>query len=79
MYLFTFHIIKKGGLKEGLTVDELDRAIYKFYEHFCQGSLGKKETRGNNKGHELVAQKIGKSAVRVQKAIDRFEFICLIN
>lgn len=66
--------LRSDCLKEGLTVDELDKAIYKYYEVFFQTSLEKIETRGGNKGFELIAQKIGKSGVRVQKAIDRFEF-----
>lgn len=65
--------LRSDCLKEGLTVDELDRAIYRYYEIFFRDS-SEKETRGGNKGYGDIAKIIGKSDNRVSKAIDRFEF-----
>jgi len=62
--------LRTDCLKEGLTVDELDRAIYRYYEN-CKTSLS---VYPQDKGLTLVGKTIGKSPVRVKKAIDRFEF-----
>jgi ParB family chromosome partitioning protein len=70
--------LRSDCLKEGLTVDELDRAIYRYYEHaISETSLGNNRkglSKSDNAYCSFVAQKIGKSDVRVRKAIDRFEF-----
>jgi ParB/RepB/Spo0J family partition protein len=66
--------LRSDCLKEGLTVDELDRAIYRYYDIYFRTTSEIIETRGGNKGYELVAKKIGKSDQRIRKAIDRFEF-----
>jgi len=67
--------LRSDCLKEGLTVDELDRAIYRYYEQLEKSSLGKNQWGGsNNKGYDIVSKSIGKSVPRISKAIDRFEF-----
>ena len=58
--------------KEGLTVDELDKAIYEYYETL-KTSL-RSMYSSNDKGYNYIAKQIGKSAPRVRKAIDRYEF-----
>jgi hypothetical protein len=67
-------------LKEDLTVDELDRAIYKLYKYYKKNNLGtssqkhidnKKEPK---KFYIEIGDNIGKSYKRVEKAIDRFEY-----
>lgn len=65
--------LRSDCLKEGLAVDELDRAIYRYYS-FCTTSSTK---HGNTKGEMAlrdISRKIGKSLERIRKAIDRFEF-----
>ena len=65
--------LRTDCLKEGLTTDELDQAIYKYYG-FCTTSNTK---HGNTKGEmalRSISKTIGKSLSRVQIAIDRFEF-----
>ncbi len=62
--------LRSDCLKEGLTVDELDRAIYKYYEELRTSQ----HLANNDLGQRKIAASIGKSAKRVQKAIDRFEF-----
>lgn len=67
--------LRTDCLKEGLSVDELDRAIYRYYEHLETSFRVSKNTpkdQDNRLSH--VSQKIGKSVPRVRKAIDRFEF-----
>jgi len=67
--------LRSDCLKEGLTVDELDKAIYRYYEHLRQTSLSQNpKNRGDNPYLSIIAIKIGKSTPRVSKAIDRFEF-----
>jgi ParB family chromosome partitioning protein len=63
--------LRTDCLKEGLTVDELDKAIYKYYEHF---STLTSLNSNSDKKYSEVARKIGKSVPRISKAIDRFEF-----
>jgi ParB/RepB/Spo0J family partition protein len=65
--------LRSDCLKEGLTVDELDRAIYRYYEHYGKESR-KSELVSPGGCYGSIAVKIGKSDVRVRKAIDRFEF-----
>jgi len=64
--------LRTDCLKEGLTTDELDRAIYRYYEVFATSS--EKETRGGNNGFSEIGGIIGKSKDRVRIAVDRFEF-----
>jgi ParB/RepB/Spo0J family partition protein len=67
--------LRSDCLKEGLNVDELDRAIYRYYEHFASTSRSKTGSGGqNDKNYSIIAQTIGKSIERVRKAIDRFKF-----
>ena len=63
--------LRSDCLKEDLTADELDRAIYKYYEHF---STLTSLNSNSDKKYSDVARTIGKSVPRVSKAIDRFEF-----
>ena len=67
--------LRSDCLKEGLTADELDKAIYRYWSQLEKTSLGKNQWGGSNsKGYDIVAKSIGKSVPRVSKAIDRFEF-----
>lgn len=69
--------LRSDCLKEGLSVDELDRAIYLYYD-MCKTSLShvslKARKDSENPYLDHIAQQIGKSKPRVSKAIDRFEF-----
>lgn len=65
--------LRSDCLKEGLGVDELDRAIYKYYEHLTSKKPAG-SGQGVDQGQSEIARKIGKSQLRVRKAIDRFEF-----
>ena len=68
--------LRADCLKEGLTVDELDRAVYRYYEHMMGTSSHhpKQVKKGTNPYRAMIARKIGKSEKRVSIAIDRFEF-----
>lgn len=66
--------LRSDCLKEGLSVDELDRAIYKFYEHYVSNETTFVKNSNRDEGYKFIGDKIGKSAPRVRKAIDRFEF-----
>ena len=66
--------LRSDCLKEGLTVDELDRAIYLYYENLKTDKTSLVRKGDRYEGHNIVAKNIGKSSVRVAKAIDRFEF-----
>jgi ParB/RepB/Spo0J family partition protein len=74
--------LRSDCLKEGLNVDELDRAIYRYWEKLatsCKFSewLSKNRTNkttADHSKHEYIAFEIGKSYERVRKAIDRFTF-----
>lgn len=75
--------LRSDCLKERLTADELDRAIYRYYEELLTSSKKnfeewcKKRNPTGKGGHRTslyIAEQIGKSDVRVSKAIDRFEF-----
>lgn len=67
--------LRSDCLKEGLTVDELDRAIYKYYEMLLSSEPPSKYARKNTNAYlEKIMVNIGKSENRVRKAIDRFEF-----
>jgi len=68
--------LRSDCLKEGLTVNELDKAIYKYYENMMRTSSHHpaKVKSGCNPYCQMIAEKIGKSDRRVQIAIDRFEF-----
>lgn len=65
--------LRTDCLKEGLSVDELDKAIYRYYEHRTSTKLPSNK-QGIDQGHSEIARKIGKSERRVKIAIDRFEF-----
>ena len=66
---------KLGNLQEGLTVDELDKAIYRYYDMIRTSSEHPATVKKDvNPYCQMVADKIGKSDNRVRKAIDRFEF-----
>jgi len=62
-------------LKEDLTVDELDKAIYKLWNYYYN-PMETSFNRNCNRdlGYREIGRKIGKSHMRVQKAIDRFQF-----
>jgi ParB/RepB/Spo0J family partition protein len=66
--------LRTDCLKEELNVDELDRAIYRYYEHYISNATScvKKSNRDN--GYTLIGNKIGKSRERVKIAIDRYDF-----
>jgi ParB family chromosome partitioning protein len=64
--------LRSDCLKEGLSVDELDRAIYRYYEALSTSGHSKRESK--DVGFRFIAKQIGKSVERVRKAIDRFEF-----
>jgi ParB family chromosome partitioning protein len=71
--------LRSDCLKEGLTVDELDKAIYKYYEH--KGIINVTSNKNSvgrpingEKSLDEISKTIGKSILRVRKAIDRFEF-----
>jgi len=69
--------LRTDCLKESLSVDELDEAIYKYYEHFgtmCTDFKTSFEICTENYICTEISKRIGKSIPRVQKAIDRFEF-----
>ena len=57
-------------LLKPFAVDELDEAIYRYYEHFKNSVT----TSSNDKHYSRIARAIGKSFERVRKAIDRYEF-----
>lgn len=63
--------LRSDCLKEGLTPDELDKAIYRYYEQLRTST---QLTRKDDEGYRKVAKSIGKSDARVRIAIDRFEF-----
>jgi len=70
--------LRSDCLKEGLTEDELDRAIYKYYEHLpsiCSVSL-QVIKMNKSKYLSMIEKKIGKKITRINIAIDRFEFKC---
>ena len=67
--------LRSDCLKEGLTVDELDKAIYRYYESMRLTSETHKKANKNTDSLKVhVSKAIGKSYNRVDKAIDRFEF-----
>jgi len=67
--------LRTDCLKEGLTVDELDKAIYKYYDRLRTSSEPPKYANKNKNPYtQMVADSIGKSDARVCKAIDRYEF-----
>jgi len=51
-------------------VDELDKAIYRYYEHYKNLAA----SSSNDKKYSAIGRIIGKGHDRVRKAIDRFEF-----
>lgn len=63
--------LRSDCLKEELTVDELDQAIYRYYESIRTSS---DRNCNRDKLFTQVADAIGKSDNRVRIAIDRFEF-----
>ena len=68
--------LRSDCLKEGLTVDELDKAIYRYYD-MCKTSLSHaslKARKDSNPYVDYISKQVGKSSTRIQKAIDRFEF-----
>lgn len=74
--------LRSDCLKEGLTADELDRAIYRYWEELTGTSShkyqmwlnGRKDRGGSVLKEEYISKEIGKSGKRIRKAIDRFEF-----
>lgn len=74
--------LRSDCLKEGLSADELDKAIYQYYDQLetsfelDYNKWVEKNIGSNNKEskYTYVAAKIGKSVPRVRIAIDRFEF-----
>lgn len=68
--------LRSDCLKEGLTVDELDMAIYRYYD-MCKTTLSHaslKARKDSNPYLDYISKQVGKSEPRIQKAIDRFEF-----
>lgn len=78
--------LRSDCLKEDLTADELDRAIYLYFtkldETDCKTSFAEWEKEKEKIKFRFlekiefvyISEQIGKSAARVRKAIDRFEF-----
>lgn len=68
--------LRSDCLKEGLTPDELDKAIYAYYQAMQQTSLphSSRVNKNTNPYTKIISEQIGKSDVRIQIAIDRFEF-----
>lgn len=66
--------LRSDCLKEDLTADELDRAIYRFYEHYVSNKTSFVRSSNRDEGYKFIGDIIGKSAPRIRKAIDRFEF-----
>lgn len=66
--------LRSECLKENLTVDELDKAIYRYYEHYVSNKTSFVKNSNRDEGYKLIGNIIGKSAPRIRKAIDRFEF-----
>jgi ParB family chromosome partitioning protein len=69
-------------LKEDLTVDELDNAIFKLSEYHRNSFTTSCKTKNTGRPIEengtafckFIGDKIGKSSERVKKALDRFQF-----
>jgi len=69
--------LRTDCLKDELSVDELDKAIYKYYEHFdslCKDLITSNQICSDKEICLEIAKRIGKSESRIRIAIDRFKF-----